>query len=313
MKPPPLPNAVLLGCVLVWGVAGCNHLTTTNSAKYETVPTSPQSQPLKAKAAYKKGLWNLSRDEYAEAEMHFQRALVADVNFGPAHNGLGIVYLNMHRLYLAAWEFEFAAKLMPNRAEPILNTAMTYELARRYEQALGYYEAAYDQFPDHPDAIGGLARILVKRDDDPDRIRLMLQEVIFHDDRPDWICWAEELLETQYGMSAPCMEDQEQWPMSGEERPSSIEQLPKPRPLPIELKPPTDQTPVGDVREASPMTLGRHPINQAQPWHPDQSIQQVNYFEPLGPPTTQGRQNPAPSDIPQNISWSDILSQEASP
>jgi hypothetical protein len=38
---------------------------------------------------------------------------------GPAHNNLGIVYYRQKKYYLAAWEFQYAAKLMaysPSRA-----------------------------------------------------------------------------------------------------------------------------------------------------------------------------------------------------
>src|SRR5436309_6318887 len=60
----------------------------------------------------------LQQGNYDKAQEHLVLALAADPLFGPAHNNRGLVYYHTGRLYLAAWEFENAIKLMPYQSEP---------------------------------------------------------------------------------------------------------------------------------------------------------------------------------------------------
>ena len=43
----------------------------------------------------------LERQHFAKAERAFQRALIADVSFGPAHNNLGLLHFYRGELYPA--------------------------------------------------------------------------------------------------------------------------------------------------------------------------------------------------------------------
>ena len=56
----------------------------------------------------------MEKSDYDAAEAALKAALTADVMFGPAHNNLGKVYFHKGELYLAAREFDYAMKLMPN-------------------------------------------------------------------------------------------------------------------------------------------------------------------------------------------------------
>ena len=69
-------------------------------------------------------------------------ALTRDLFYGPAHNNLGVVFLNQDKLYEAANEFEWARKLMPGQPDPHVNLAITMERAVRNEDAYKSYEAA---------------------------------------------------------------------------------------------------------------------------------------------------------------------------
>jgi tetratricopeptide (TPR) repeat protein len=131
-----------------------------------------------------------------KAERHLQDALIADVRYGPAHNTLGTLYFSQHKLYLAAWEFEYAASLMPGRPEPFNNLGLVYEEAGRLGQAIESYEAAYAAAPSNAEYIGNLARALLKQGTPHDEVEHLLSELRMHDSRPDWLEWADDLLET---------------------------------------------------------------------------------------------------------------------
>ncbi|MEO1527966.1 MAG: hypothetical protein AAFX06_21240 [Planctomycetota bacterium] len=134
----------------------------------------------------------------AKAETLFRQALEHDVNFGPAHNNLGHIYLARHQLYLAAWEFEYASRLMPELAEPIINQGLAYETAEQLGQALAFYQVAHERFPTHPIAIASLVRTHIKMNGPSEAIGALLDQLILHDSRQNWIEWAKELRQTKY-------------------------------------------------------------------------------------------------------------------
>ena len=116
------------------------------------------------------------------------------MTYGPAHNNLGSVYLRQGKLYLAAWEFEYAAKLMPERPEPNYNLGMVYEQAEQLDQAIDYYSKACQMAPRNPQFIGNLARALLKKSDIAPEAPALLSDLILYDTRPEWVCWAKERL-----------------------------------------------------------------------------------------------------------------------
>ncbi len=66
---------------------------------YQTVPASPQRAAETAREEHEKALklldhLNAGPKRIARAEDHLQRALVADVTYGPAHNSLGMLLLS---------------------------------------------------------------------------------------------------------------------------------------------------------------------------------------------------------------------------
>ena len=77
--------------------------------------------------------------DFAHAEKYLRKAPAADVRFGPAHHSLGVLYFWQKKLYLAAWEFEYAARLMPDRYEPLNNLGLVYESVGKFAQAKSYY------------------------------------------------------------------------------------------------------------------------------------------------------------------------------
>jgi Flp pilus assembly protein TadD len=132
----------------------------------------------------------LQQGNYDKAQEHLVLALAADPLFGPAHNNRGLVYYHTGRLYLAAWEFENAIKLMPYQSEPRNNLGLVFESAGKLSDATEAYAKAREMEPDNPQYIGNLARARVRRGDRDTQTRQLLEELALKDDRPEWVEWA---------------------------------------------------------------------------------------------------------------------------
>jgi Tfp pilus assembly protein PilF len=179
----------LLLIILV--AVGC---TADNAAtpKYETVMANPRRDPDAAAKQNQHGLEALAKGKLDKAEKHFKEALIKDVDFGPAHNNLGRLYFDQGKNYLAAWEFEYATKVMPQRGEPYNNLGMVMERVGKLEQAVDAYEMANILCPNHPEVVGNLARVHWSLDKSNRRTRDLLEQLVFIDTRPDWVSWAKE-------------------------------------------------------------------------------------------------------------------------
>lgn len=125
-----------------------------------------------------------------QAESLLRQALSKDLFFGPAHNNLGVVYLEQDRLYDAASEFEWARKLMPGHPDPRLNLAITLERAGREEGATAAYTAALEVYPDYLPAMQGLARQLVRTGGSDERLDAWLREIALRATDAAWREWA---------------------------------------------------------------------------------------------------------------------------
>lgn len=181
-------------------MTGCTLLKPAEKQNYETIAANPQYDTRTAEKAHAKALKILDNPicnpskKLAEAEVHLQKAMVADVTFGPAHNTLGVVYMLRRQLYTAAWEFEYAAKLMPDRVEPIYNLGQLFEEADKLDNAIVYYEQAMALAPRDPAVIGSLACVQLKNGQTLDEVRPLLESLVFLDNRPEWIEWARDQL-----------------------------------------------------------------------------------------------------------------------
>jgi hypothetical protein len=180
--------------------SGCAALRETKTTHYETVQADGQHDTQTAEAEHAKAIDYLSGHkcggacDFVKAEEHLQKALVADVTYGPAHNTLGMLYLKQRRLYLAAWEFEYANKLMPERFEPIFNLALVYESADKLDRAIEYASMAFSMAPRNPDVLETLIRTRIRNGDPIEELRPLMKEVLFYETRPAWVCWAREQL-----------------------------------------------------------------------------------------------------------------------
>ncbi len=140
--------------------AGCSSSSSHTRSPYErdaNVARDPaEAQRLTLEAA------DLMNTKPGEAEELLIRALIADLYHGPAHNNLGVIYLQQDKLYEAAGEFEWARRLMPGHPDPRMNLALTLERAGRVEDALAEYATALEVYPGHIPTMQALARLRLR-------------------------------------------------------------------------------------------------------------------------------------------------------
>lgn len=183
------PRLVLLALML--SPLGCQSQDSRTTAGYETIAGESLRDSESARQYNAAGMQAIDNDDLEKAEQAFKQALEADVMFGPAHNNLGKLYHTQELLYKAAWEYQYAIKLMPYHPEPKYNLGLVYESVGKLDEAIALYDQARIIEPDNPVLIGNFARARFKRGDkDPD-MRYLLSELLLKDTRPEWIDWAK--------------------------------------------------------------------------------------------------------------------------
>ena len=128
------------------------------------------------------------------AETLLREALTADLFCAPAHNNLGVVFLEQGKLYEAAGEFEWARKLLPGHPDPRVNLALVLEAAGKTDEALASYEAALEVRPGYLPAIQGAASLAVRERREDERLRGWLGEIAMRGDALGWRDWASAQL-----------------------------------------------------------------------------------------------------------------------
>ncbi|MBI5363325.1 MAG: tetratricopeptide repeat protein [Planctomycetes bacterium] len=126
----------------------------------------------------------------AQAELLLRQALTADLYHGPAHNNLGVLFLNAGKLYDASVEFEWARKLMPGHPDPRTNLAITLERAGRTSDAIDAYRAALEVAPEDLAATQGLASALLRSGRTDPALPQLLERITLQGSTEAWRAWA---------------------------------------------------------------------------------------------------------------------------
>jgi len=160
-------------CVAVAvGVAGCQAGPTGPYAgqSVERRDTAKASD-LNRRAA------DIIHSDPKKAEELLRDSLTFDLHFGPAHNNLGILFLEQGNLYEASSEFEWARKLMPGHPDPRLNLAITLERGGQIKEAIATYEAVLDLRPEMQTAMIGLVSTQLRHRKTDDRTHELLDRI----------------------------------------------------------------------------------------------------------------------------------------
>ena len=185
---------LLIGLLTALALTGCTSGNKPSTAAYQTVAKDPHRDTELALKENNSALELILRNKYDDAEPILKRSLEADIMYAPAHNNLGKVYYQQGKMYLAAWEFQYAADLLPNQPEPRNNLGLVFEATGKLDQAIAAYEKAVTLAPDDAPIIGNLARAHVRHGDCDDQTRQLLAKLVARDTRPEWLTWARENL-----------------------------------------------------------------------------------------------------------------------
>ncbi len=188
-------------------VSGCGsgpRLDYRTTQNYETVTLRSAQVTARVQRLNEQAIEHIKQEQWDQAEALLKQALAADVMFGPAHNNLGRVYFAKRQLYLAAWEFQYAIRLMPHHVEPRNNLGLVFEAASQLQQAEDQYAAALDLAPQHPEVISNLVRVKVRQGDKSADLVSLLEKLVLLDDRERWNDWAHrQLIRLRASRSTP--------------------------------------------------------------------------------------------------------------
>jgi len=184
---------LLLASTVMVGLTGCQ-TQRPGSDDYRTVDDAPRRDTDKARRLNDQALRAIEKGRYNSARKKLERALESDVTFGPAHNNLGLVHFQNKRLYRAAWEFQYAIKLMPDKARPKNNLGLVYETVGKMDKAVDQYKQAKKIAPDNPQIIGNLARARIRRGETDKSLKKLLESLVMKDNRKRWVRWARKQL-----------------------------------------------------------------------------------------------------------------------
>ena len=180
---------MLLLCALA---AGCG--AGARRCGYETLSQTRCRNALLAQQRNEEGLAHVEDGDWDAAEASFRAALEADLFYPAAHNNLALCLVRRQRPYEAAWELTFASRLAPHSAGPRNNLGLVMEGVGRLDQAKAYYEQALAIDPDNLEAMGHLARVYVKTDEQGESLRELLRELALGGNEQGWDVWARQQL-----------------------------------------------------------------------------------------------------------------------
>ena len=190
---------VVTSLLAVGTFAGCAKFNQGKTAKYQTVVANNRHDTATAQQKHREALAILDTlhhaCDYAKVERLLNEALVADVTYGPAHNSMGTLYFMQNKLYLAAWEFEYAAKLMPDLAQPFNNLGLVYERVGKYDEAISYYSMALSREPNDPELSGNLVRARMLTGERSPDLKHMVSDLALNHPEPHWQRWARDAVE----------------------------------------------------------------------------------------------------------------------
>lgn len=185
-------------CLLIIGSAlviiSCANSQTQQSRMYAnnpyTTPIQTMRNPLRAQELTQQAAKLINTDPKKAREL-LNQALTADLFHGPAHNNLGVIYLNQDKLYEAASEFEWARKLMPGHPDPRMNLALTLEYAGQTKQAITEYANALETYPNHIQTIQALTSLQIRSKNIDDNTQEYLHEIAMRGTTENWRDWAK--------------------------------------------------------------------------------------------------------------------------
>ena len=197
-------RATLLTCLLLTALSalsalcstGCQSDSPASGNPYKTAGHDPKRNTPLARQLTDEAAELIADGRFDKARRKLESALTADLFYGPAHNNLGSIHLRQKHYYQAAWEFQYAAKLMPEQYQPKNNLGLVFEQVGRLDKATTCYEDALTLAPESVDVAANLARAYVRAGRKDDKTRELLTKVLMQHPSDRWTTWARETLTT---------------------------------------------------------------------------------------------------------------------
>lgn len=183
-------------------LGGCAPADRRRAYQFAAAPA--RGNTLEAQRLNDEGLRFLEGGKLEDAEERFRDAVGSDLYYVPAHHNLGTVLLKRNKYYEAAWEFHYAAKLMPYASEPRANLGLLYESLGRLDRAIDEYEATLEIEPNNVATMRHLARAYVKAHRKDDRLKNLLEKLLGIPDNGPWDYWVRgQLIRLGRGEEGP--------------------------------------------------------------------------------------------------------------
>jgi len=188
--------------VILLLAGGCQR-EGTRTQVYRTRAEDPGRDTETARSRNGKAVGLIRDGDLEAAETALRSALTADLFFAPAHNNLGVVYYRQKAFYQAAWEFQYAARLMPHSPQPRNNLGLVYEAVGQLATAEKWFDEALALEPDNPELIGNLARVRVRSGQRNHETRTLLEDLVLKTEDAEWADWARKQLAVMPRGEAP--------------------------------------------------------------------------------------------------------------
>jgi len=172
------------GMVLLLAITSCGAARTAG-------PDPEGRNIVAAEAAYDKAVKAMDAADNEVAEKYLRAAIAADLYHGPAHNNLGIIFLERGDLYAAAEEFEWARKLLPGHPEPRVNLAIALYRGGRADEAFTAASGALEQRPGHLGAMQIRAWLCRAEGLEHAEVRDDLEAIALRSSDSQWKTWAQ--------------------------------------------------------------------------------------------------------------------------
>ncbi len=151
-----------------------------------------QDRQAESRHLYEQGLKACQKSDWEQAHQYLRQAIDTDEKNVYAWMTLGRVEFQRDKLYEAAFAFQRAARLMPQRYEPHFNIGSVLEAAGYHQKAILSYEKALELAPEEVEVMENLARCYIKTRQKQQKARELLEQALLREQRPEWQAWLEE-------------------------------------------------------------------------------------------------------------------------
>lgn len=189
-----MKTQILILTTLLILEVGCARLPMRDAIVRNNLAVSANGDSAKARRLHEKAIARLCQCDICGAEELVRRALICDSDFGPAHNTLGKIYFEQGKYYLAAWEFEAASNLLPNRGEPLNNLGLVYEQVDQFDKAIDYFQQAMSYEENNAEYLGNYLRTRIRKGDRSSDLVPLLEQLVAIEFRDEWRDWAASQL-----------------------------------------------------------------------------------------------------------------------